>query len=61
MCRRVSCPACGKPTYAGCGAHVDRVLAGVPPAERCQCRDQAPRQAASKESLVARLISAFKA
>ena len=42
MCRRVTCSACGKPTYAGCGSHVDRVLAGVPPAERCRCREKSP-------------------
>jgi hypothetical protein len=27
---------CKKPTWAGCGAHVDAVLGDVPPAERCQ-------------------------
>jgi hypothetical protein len=36
MCRRVVCSKCGKPTFAGCGAHVEQVLADVPPAERCQ-------------------------
>jgi hypothetical protein len=38
MCRRVDCPKCGRPTYAGCGAHVEQVLANVPPAERCRCQ-----------------------
>ena len=37
MCVRVSCKSCGKATYAGCGAHVEQVLRGVPPADRCQC------------------------
>jgi len=62
MCRRVSCAACGKPTYAGCGAHVDQVLAGVPPAERCQCRAAAPRRSAGKgsESVLDRLRRALK-
>lgn len=41
MCRRVTCSTCGKPTFAGCGAHVEQVLADVPPAERCRCREQA--------------------
>ena len=41
MCRRVTCPDCGKPTYAGCGAHIEQVLGDVPPAQRCQCRTQA--------------------
>ena len=64
MCIRVKCHACGKPTYAGCGAHVESVLAGVPAAQRCRCRENGPtRQAATGESggLVARLVRALKA
>ena len=41
MCRRVNCNTCGKPTWAGCGAHVEQVLGNVPKSERCQCREQA--------------------
>lgn len=37
MCARVTCPTCGKPTWAGCGGHVEEALAGVPEADRCQC------------------------
>lgn len=37
MCRRVECRTCGKPTYAGCGQHVEQVLAGVPKSLRCHC------------------------
>ena len=37
MCVRVNCDACGKPTFAGCGAHVEQVLKGVPPDRRCKC------------------------
>jgi len=40
MCRRVQCEKCGKPTYAGCGMHIEQVLAGVPHEERCRCREQ---------------------
>ncbi len=36
MCQRVVCPICGKPTWAGCGQHVEEALAGVPVAQRCQ-------------------------
>ena len=39
MCRRVTCPSCGKAGWAGCGAHVDQVLAGVPKDQRCQCSE----------------------
>ncbi|MCX4744228.1 hypothetical protein OG455_01640 [Kitasatospora sp. NBC_01287] len=37
MCRRTNCRTCGKPGYAGCGMHVDQVLAGVPKGDRCAC------------------------
>lgn len=39
MCRRIDCRKCGRPTFAGCGMHVEQVLGNVPPAQRCQCRD----------------------
>lgn len=45
MCQRVRCPKCGKPTFAGCGRHVEQVLGDVPPDERCQCRQEAPKNA----------------
>ena len=35
MCRAVSCKKCGKTTWAGCGQHVDQVLARVARADRC--------------------------
>jgi len=37
MCRRITCPRCHKPSFAGCGAHVEQVLRDVPNAERCSC------------------------
>ena len=40
MCRRIQCPECKKPTYAGCGMHIEQVLGDVPKAERCTCRDK---------------------
>jgi hypothetical protein len=40
MCRRIECARCGRPTYSGCGAHVEQVLGDVPAADRCQCREQ---------------------
>lgn len=36
MCRRITCSKCGKPTWAGCGQHIEQALAGVAPADRCQ-------------------------
>lgn len=35
MCRAVNCKTCGKTTWAGCGQHVDQVMARVPRADRC--------------------------
>jgi Na+-translocating ferredoxin:NAD+ oxidoreductase RNF subunit RnfB len=35
MCRSVRCRQCGKTGWAGCGAHVEQVLAGIPTSERC--------------------------
>jgi len=49
MCRRVTCDRCGKPTFAGCGQHIEQVLGDVPKAERCQCQaDTAPKDPALK-------------
>ncbi|KAB2910134.1 MAG: hypothetical protein F9K40_03350 [Kofleriaceae bacterium] len=41
MCRATTCRKCGRPGWAGCGAHVEQVLGHVPVAERCRCREQA--------------------
>ena len=41
MCRRVQCAKCGRPTFAGCGAHIEQVLGDVPRDQRCNCREQA--------------------
>ncbi len=43
MCRRVSCSTCGKPTWAGCGDHVEEALAGVPTTDRCPGHADDPR------------------
>jgi len=39
MCRAVECSKCHKPTWAGCGAHVEQVLGHVPKSDRCTCRE----------------------
>ncbi|MCU1603006.1 MAG: hypothetical protein JWO22_3715 [Frankiales bacterium] len=39
MCMKVQCQSCGKTTWAGCGDHVDEVLADVPDDQVCTCRD----------------------
>lgn len=37
MCSRITCHRCGKPTWTGCGQHIDDALAGVAEADRCSC------------------------
>ena len=43
MCRAVRCKTCGKTTWAGCGQHVDQVMARVPRADRCAGHPKAER------------------
>jgi hypothetical protein len=43
MCRRVTCNECGRATFAGCGMHVEQVLAGVPEDKRCSGHSPAPK------------------
>jgi hypothetical protein len=40
MCTRVTCRTCGKPTYSGCGMHVEQVLGDVPRLKRCRCAEE---------------------
>lgn len=47
MCRRVDCGKCGRPSFAGCGAHIEQVLADVPPAARCRCSEEKARSGES--------------
>lgn len=51
MCRAVKCRKCGKTTWAGCGAHVDQVLAGVPQSQRCSCSKDQPAPKAGGRGL----------
>lgn len=39
MCRPVACKQCAKTTWAGCGLHVDQVMAGVPKDQQCPGHD----------------------
>jgi hypothetical protein len=58
MCRRVDCKKCGRPTFAGCGMHIEQVLGNVPPSQRCRCREERATKAqaeAGSTSLLSRL------
>jgi len=37
MCQRITCENCNKPTWKGCGEHIEQALEGVPMNERCSC------------------------
>lgn len=41
MCSKVICRQCGKPTWSGCGEHIEQALAGVPKSDRCQGHENA--------------------
>lgn len=50
MCFKMACSACNRPTWAGCGAHIDSALAGIPLEDRCHCKkytNQATRTSSS--------------
>ncbi len=57
MCRRVECKECGKPSYAGCGAHIEQVLGDLPKAQRCRCREQVASTTTKRRSWIERLLS----
>jgi len=56
MCRRVECPTCHKPTFAGCGQHVEQVLADVPRDKRCTCREKRTEEKPAAPSLLRRWL-----
>ena len=55
MCRTVTCRKCNKPTWAGCGMHVEQALSGVPKDQRCKCREETQ---GSKPSWLERIYGA---
>jgi hypothetical protein len=57
MCRRVECPKCKKPSFAGCGMHVEQVLGDVPRDQRCQCSEAKSKNETTEDrSLWRRLV-----
>jgi hypothetical protein len=49
MCRQVTCPTCSRPTWAGCGAHVEAVLGHIPKEQRCRCQEAKSAESAGAE------------
>lgn len=38
MCHKVTCNNCGKPTWEGCGDHIEHALGDVAVPDRCHCK-----------------------
>jgi len=51
----VMCNQCGKPSWAGCGAHVESVLGDVPKNERCRC-DEQPATKSERKGFIATMM-----
>ena len=37
MCKKIICTNCDKPTWEGCGEHIEEALFDVALADRCVC------------------------
>lgn len=44
MCRAENCRSCNKTTWAGCGNHVQDVMAHIPRSDRCSCDPNAAKK-----------------
>ena len=44
MCSRTTCRKCNKPTWSGCGNHVEIALKGVAKKDRCQGHANDPKE-----------------
>jgi hypothetical protein len=53
MCEKVICRKCSKPTWAGCGEHIEEALFDVAKADRCLGHKGEPK----KSGLLNRLLN----
>lgn len=49
MCMKTECDKCEKPTWKGCGKHIERALKDVPEDERCKCPRESTGSVAPEE------------
>ncbi|NCX04719.1 MAG: hypothetical protein EBW68_02940 [Actinobacteria bacterium] len=54
MCRQVTCKKCNKPSWAGCGAHIEQVLGHVAKSDRCSCGSGKASTSSSKSGFFSR-------
>lgn len=59
MCRPTRCHSCGDTTWAGCGQHVDQVMARVPEDARCNCDGRGSRRS-SNDTVSGGLLGRFR-
>ena len=56
MCSKVMCNKCQKPTWSGCGEHIEQALVGVALKDRCQGHENDPKE----PGLISRLLGGKK-
>jgi hypothetical protein len=57
MCHQITCERCAKPSWSGCGNHVEQALAGVALSDRYTCDQQAgSSSSASTEAIFSRFL-----
>lgn len=56
MCRATKCRKCQKTTWAGCGQHVEQVMAHVPRNERCSYDSNVQKGPSEEGGFFARLF-----
>jgi hypothetical protein len=56
VCQRIQCPTCKKPSFVGCGRHVEQVLGDVAPEDRCRCHEEKRDSTSKVSSFFERLL-----
>jgi len=56
MCHQITCATCNKPTWEGCGEHIEYALTGVPVTERCTCPREQVKAASNTKSPLDRIL-----
>jgi hypothetical protein len=56
MCHEIACATCHKPTWEGCGEHIEYALKGVPLDERCTCPRSKPSDPKEQKGLLGRIL-----
>ena len=60
MCHEIACATCSKPTWEGCGEHIEHALKHVSLNERCTCPREKVKAAGSERSTLDRILGRSK-